>query len=108
MVMQFFEGFRVTEVEEILRHNVDTQKMIENLIAFYGDQLLIHGFFHADPHPGNILFRPDSRIVLLDFGMMLEVTPELRQDLVRIVIAAVRSDVDELINLAYKLDMLEY
>jgi predicted unusual protein kinase regulating ubiquinone biosynthesis (AarF/ABC1/UbiB family) len=40
--------------------------------------------------------------------MVLEVTPELRQDLVRIVIAAVRSDVDELINLAYKLDMLEY
>jgi ubiquinone biosynthesis protein len=108
LVMQFFEGFRVTEVDEILRHNVDTKKMIENLIEFYGDQLLIHGFFHADPHPGNILIRPDSRIVLLDYGMVLEITPELRQDLVRIVIAAVRSDVDELINLAYKLEMLEY
>jgi len=82
--------------------------MIENLIAFYGDQLLIHGFFHADPHPGNILIRPDSRSVLLDYGMVLEITPELRQDLVRIVIAAVRSDVDELINMAYKLEMLEY
>src|SRR5262245_63901289 len=40
--------------------------------------------------------------------MVLEITPELRQDLVRIVVAAVRSDIDELINLAYKLDMLEY
>jgi len=108
LVMRFFEGFRVTEVDEILRHNIDTRKMIENLIGFYGDQLLVHGFFHADPHPGNILIRPDSRIVLLDYGMVLEVTPELRQDLVRIVIAAVRSDVDELINLAYKLDMLEF
>jgi predicted unusual protein kinase regulating ubiquinone biosynthesis (AarF/ABC1/UbiB family) len=108
LVMQFFEGFRVTEVDKILRHNVDTKKMIENLIEFYGDQLLIHGFFHADPHPGNILIRPDSRIVLLDYGMVLEITPELQQDLVRIVVAAVRGDVDELINLAYKLDMLEY
>jgi predicted unusual protein kinase regulating ubiquinone biosynthesis (AarF/ABC1/UbiB family) len=108
LVMQFFEGFRVTEVDEILRHKIDTQKMIENLIAFYGDQLLIHGFFHADPHPGNILIRPDSRIVLLDYGMVLEITPELRHDLVRIVIAAVRGDVDDLINMAYKLDMLEY
>src|SRR5215475_1345016 len=107
LVMQFFEGFRVTEVDEILRHNVDTKKMIENLIEFYGDQLLIYGFFHADPHPGNILIRPDSRIVLLDYGMVLEITPELQQDLVRIVVA-VRGDVDELINLAYKLDMLEY
>jgi predicted unusual protein kinase regulating ubiquinone biosynthesis (AarF/ABC1/UbiB family) len=108
LVMEFFEGFRVTEVDEILRHNIDTKRMIENLIAFYADQLLNHGFFHADPHPGNILIRPDSRIVLLDYGMVLEITPELRHDLVRIVIAAVRSDVDELINMAYKLDMLEY
>ncbi len=108
LVMEFFEGSRVTEVDEIVRHNVDTKKMIENLIEFYGVQLLVHGFFHADPHPGNILIRPDSRIVLLDYGMVLEITPELRQDLVRIVIAAVRSDVDELINMAYKLDMLEY
>src|SRR5712692_6293995 len=108
LVMQFFEGFRVTEVDEIVRHNIDTNRMIENLIEFYGDQLLVHGFFHADPHPGNILIRPDARIVLLDYGMVLEITPELRQDLVRIVIAAVRSNVDDLINMAYKLDMLEH
>jgi len=108
MVMQFFEGFRVTETDEILKHNINTQQMIENLIEFYGDQLLTHGFFHADPHPGNILIRPDARIVLLDYGMVLEITPELRQDLVRIVVAAVRHDVDDLINMAYKLDMLEH
>ena len=108
LVMQFFEGFRVDEVDKILKHNINTQQMIENLIEFYGDQLLVHGFFHADPHPGNILIRPDARIVLLDYGMVLEITPELRQDLVRIVIAAVRHDVDDLINMAYKLDMLEH
>jgi ubiquinone biosynthesis protein len=108
LVMQFFEGFRVTEVDEIVRHNIDTQKMIENLIEFYGDQLLVTGFFHADPHPGNFLIRPDARIVLLDYGMVMEITPDLRTDLVRIVIAAVRSDVDDLINMAYKLDMLEH
>jgi ubiquinone biosynthesis protein len=108
LVMQFFEGFRVTEVDEILKHNINTQQMIENLIEFYGDQLLLHGFFHADPHPGNILIRPDARIVLLDYGMVLDVTPELRQDLVRIVVAAVRHDVDDLINMAYKFDMLEH
>ena len=107
LVMQFFEGFRVTEVDEIVRHNIDVQKMIQNLIEFYGDQLLIHGFFHADPHPGNILIRPDARIVLVDYGMVLEISPDFRQDLLRIAIAAVRRDVDELINLFYKLDLLE-
>ncbi len=108
LVMQFFEGFSVTEVDQIVRHGIDTQRMIENLIEFYGDQLLVHGFFHADPHPGNILIRPDGRIVLLDYGMVLEIIPDLRQDLVRIVVAAVRNDVEDLISMAYKLDMIEY
>src|SRR5207245_11782311 len=82
--------------------------MIENLIEFYGDQLLTHGFFHADPHPGNILIRPDARIVLLDYGMVLEITPELRQDLVRVVVAAVRCNGGDPINMAYKPDMPEH
>jgi ubiquinone biosynthesis protein len=108
LVMEFVEGFRVTEVDEVLKRNIDTKKMVANLIEFYGEQFLVHGFFHADPHPGNILIRADSRIVLLDYGMVLEIAPELRHDLVRCVVAAVRSDVDELISMAYKLDMLEY
>ncbi len=107
LVMQFFEGFRVTEVEEIVGCNIDVQKMIHNIIEFYGDQLLIHGFFHADPHPGNILIRRDARIVLLDYGMVLEITSDFREDLLRIAIAGVRQDVDELINLFYKLELLE-
>jgi ubiquinone biosynthesis protein len=107
LVMQYFEGFRVTEVEEILRHNIDSERMVHNLIEFYGDQLLIHGFFHADPHPGNILIRPDARIVLLDYGMVLEIPSDFRRDLLRIVIAAVRADIDELISLLYKLDLIE-
>jgi predicted unusual protein kinase regulating ubiquinone biosynthesis (AarF/ABC1/UbiB family) len=107
LVMQYWEGFRVTEVDEIVRHNIDVQKMIQNLIEFYGDQLLVHGFFHADPHPGNILIRPDAKIVLLDYGMVLEITSEFREDLVRVAVAGVRRDVDELIRLFYKLDVLE-
>jgi predicted unusual protein kinase regulating ubiquinone biosynthesis (AarF/ABC1/UbiB family) len=105
--MQFFEGFRVTEVDEIVRHNIDVPKMIQNLVEFYGEQLLIHGFFHADPHPGNLLIRPDARVVLLDYGMVLEITSDFRQDLLRVGYAFVRGDIDELINLLYRLDLLE-
>ena len=107
LVMEFFEGFRIDEIQEIKRHNIDTQRMIENLIEFYGGQLLVHGVFHADPHPGNILVQPDARIVLVDYGMVVEITPDFRQELVRAVAAAVRSDVDGLIDAVYKLDMLE-
>jgi len=81
--------------------------MIENLIEFYGGQLLVHGFFHADPHPGNILVQPDARIVLVDYGMVVEITPEFRQQLVQAIVAAVRSDANALIDAVYRLDMIE-
>src|SRR5256712_13981814 len=81
--------------------------MIDNLIEFYGDQLLVHGFFHADPHPGNILVRPDARIVLLDYGMVIEVSADFRRDVLRATMAAIRQDIDELINMFYKLDLIE-
>jgi predicted unusual protein kinase regulating ubiquinone biosynthesis (AarF/ABC1/UbiB family) len=107
LVMKFYDGFRVTEAEEILKHNIDVDLMMRNLIEVYGYQLLVHGFFHADPHPGNILIRPDARIVLLDYGMVIEVPADFRKDLIQIVIAVVRQDIDELIALLYRLDLIE-
>ncbi len=107
LVMKFYEGLRITEAAEILKHNIDVAAMIRNLIEIYGHQLLIHGIFHADPHPGNILIQPDGRIVLLDFGMVVEVTADFRKDLIRVVIAVVRQNIDELIALLYRLDLIE-
>jgi predicted unusual protein kinase regulating ubiquinone biosynthesis (AarF/ABC1/UbiB family) len=107
LVMKFYEGFRVTDVEEIRRHNIDIDRMIQNLIEFYDDQFLVHGFFHADPHPGNIIVRPDARIVLVDYGMVIEVSADFRRDVLKATIAAIRQDLDELINMFYKLDLIE-
>ncbi len=107
LVMKFYEGFRVTDSEEILRNNIDIDLMIRNLIELYGDQLLANGVFHADPHPGNILIQPDARIVLLDYGMVIELQPDFRKDLIRVVIAVLRQDMDELISLLYRLDLIE-
>src|ERR1051326_5439448 len=107
LVMKFYEGFRVTDVEEIRRHNIDIERMIQNLIEFYDDQFLIHGFFHADPHPGNILVRPDARVILVDYGMVIEVSADFRRDVLKATIAAIRQDLDELVNMFYKLDLIE-
>lgn len=49
-------------------------------------QLLDQGFFHADPHPGNLLIMPDGRLAYLDFGMMSEISPEQRYGLIEAII----------------------
>jgi ubiquinone biosynthesis protein len=69
--------------------------------------MLEDGFLHADPHPGNLLIDPSGRLVLLDFGMVVRVEPELRLQLVQTVIAAGRQDVDGVVNGFYALGILD-
>jgi predicted unusual protein kinase regulating ubiquinone biosynthesis (AarF/ABC1/UbiB family) len=104
LVMQFFEGFRVTEADEIAPEggHAENDRKSDRLLW---RSALIHGFFHADPHPEHPI-HPDSRIVLLDYGMVLATRASTGSR--PYCDCAVRSDIDELINMAYKLDMLEY
>ena len=66
-------------------------------MELYLQMMLIDGLFHADPHPGNLLFSPDGKVVLLDFGMVVDVPREMRWHLVTTVFAAIRRDTDGII-----------
>lgn len=74
--MDFIEGAKISEQEQLLLWNVDGRKIAETLIDIYLRQLLVYGFIHVDPHPGNILILPDGRICLIDFGMVSELSEQ--------------------------------
>ena len=69
-------------------------------------QLLEHGFFHADPHPGNLLAMADGRLAYLDFGMMSRIKPYQRYGLIEAVVHLVNRDFDSLAEDYVKLDFL--
>jgi predicted unusual protein kinase regulating ubiquinone biosynthesis (AarF/ABC1/UbiB family) len=73
------------------------------LIEAYLDQILVHGFFHADPHPGNVLLTPDGRLGLIDVGMVARVTPQLRDSLVRLMLALGEGQGEEVARIAVDL-----
>ncbi|HXR36989.1 MAG TPA: AarF/UbiB family protein [Candidatus Binataceae bacterium] len=89
LTMEFMEGVKITELvgTDINRHEV-AQKLVE----IYCEQILRHGFFQADPHPGNILVQPGPRLVLLDFGLAKEFPPAFRDGIVRLTLAILTSD----------------
>ena len=57
------------------------------LFGAYLDQILVHGFFHADPHPGNVLLTADDRLALIDLGMVARLSPEAQDQLLRLLLA---------------------
>ena len=61
--------------------------------------VLVHGFFHGDPHPGNVLIMPDNIICLLDYGMVGRLSEELKVYLIDLLLAIIKRDVDEVISL---------
>jgi predicted unusual protein kinase regulating ubiquinone biosynthesis (AarF/ABC1/UbiB family) len=104
--MQFMEGIKVTDFERLDRAGISRELVAESLLQAYLQQVVEDGFFHADPHPGNILIRPGPQIVLLDFGMVGEIAPKVRDNLKSIFLAVIRRDYDEIIEALARLGFL--
>ena len=82
MTMEFIHGTKVTSLEELKSRGVSPEKVNRLLIKTYLKQLLEDGFFHADPHPGNLLVMPDGRLAFFDFGMVGRITPKLQAKMI--------------------------
>lgn len=82
LTMDFIHGTKVTDLEEQARRGISPAKVNRLLIKTYLKQLLEDGFFHADPHPGNLLVMPDGRLAFFDFGMVGRITPELQAKMI--------------------------
>jgi len=88
ITMDEIPGRKVTDLSPLALLDLDGAALAEAMVKAYLDQIFIDGFFHADPHPGNVLVTPDGRMGLIDLGMVGHVRPELRTQLVKLLLAA--------------------
>jgi ubiquinone biosynthesis protein len=87
LTMEYVAGTKITDLSPLARIDVDGQALAEELSRAYLDQILVDGFFHADPHPGNILITPDGRLALLDLGMVARIDPKRQEQLLKLLLA---------------------
>jgi predicted unusual protein kinase regulating ubiquinone biosynthesis (AarF/ABC1/UbiB family) len=90
--MEFMDGVKINELETLDALGVDRHQVAVNLLEIYLQMLLGDGFFHADPHPGNIFVRPDGVIQLIDFGQVGRIGDDLRAGLTELIVAVFSSD----------------
>jgi predicted unusual protein kinase regulating ubiquinone biosynthesis (AarF/ABC1/UbiB family) len=87
LTMEFVRGKKITALSPLAHLEIDGAALAEELFQAYLKQILIDGFFHADPHPGNVFLTDDKRVALLDLGMVGRISPELQEQLIRLMVA---------------------
>ncbi|MBT3284190.1 AarF/ABC1/UbiB kinase family protein [Candidatus Bathyarchaeota archaeon] len=97
LVLEYIEGIRIDDVDT-LREKYDLKKLADVGFEAYLKQVFIDGFFHGDPHPGNLLVNEEGQIVFLDFGMVGILRPERRISYTKIFYAIISNDIDMLID----------
>lgn len=95
LVMSFEQGMRIDDKAALQQCNIPFKKILDSLVSFYCEQMLIKGVFHADPHPGNILVRPDGGLTFLDFGMVKRLPSHMRVAMIELVKAANDRDFEQ-------------
>ncbi|RZM75254.1 ABC1 kinase family protein [Leptolyngbya iicbica] len=106
LTLEWIEGFKLTDVGSIQAASLDTDTLIEVGVTTSLQQLLEYGFFHADPHPGNLFAMADGRMAYIDFGMMDQLNQETKETLVDALVHLINQDYAALANDFVKLGFL--
>jgi len=103
LTMEYVTGVKVTALSPVVLQEADGGALVEELVAAYLKQILVDGFFHADPHPGNVLLTEDGRLALIDLGMIGHVTPRMQDYLLQLLLSVSDGRPDEAATYAIKL-----
>lgn len=107
LVMEFCSGQKIDRLQDRFdTGELDFNDVMETLTGVYLRTMMVDGFLHADPHPGNLLVQDDGRIVLLDWGMMLRVPKWTREAILNLALAVEKENLDGTINGMYQLGMI--
>jgi predicted unusual protein kinase regulating ubiquinone biosynthesis (AarF/ABC1/UbiB family) len=106
LTLEYMWGIKISDYERIDQAGISRSQLAEILLQAYLKQILIDGFFHADPHPGNLFVRPGPIVAFVDFGMVGRLTPQMRENIRRVFLGIVHRDFDGVIHALVRLGFL--
>ena len=106
LVMEYVEGSKITDESALADRGIDAEEMADRIADIYLTMGLEHGVFHADPHPGNLAVTDDGKLLIYDYGMSEQLTPETQRLITDLYRSLARRDVDGIIDALVGLDVL--
>jgi predicted unusual protein kinase regulating ubiquinone biosynthesis (AarF/ABC1/UbiB family) len=102
----FVDGKKIGDLAGIDALGIDKKDLASRLVRAYCQMIFVDGVYHADPHPGNVLVRADGALILLDFGAVAELSPQMRDGIPEFLEGVLRRDTDRLIKALRKMGFL--
>lgn len=106
LVMERIKGIKISKINEIEKAGLDRKEIASVGVDIYLKQIFKHGFFHADPHPGNIFVTYDGKIAPCDFGMVGKINPHLKEKLRMLLVSVVKKDIDGILGSLFSLGIV--
>lgn len=108
LTMEYVPGIKINRIKQLDRLGVDRQRLGRYAVESYLEQILSHGFFHADPHPGNIAVDDvnGGRLIFYDFGMMGSISPNIREGLLESFYGIYEKDPDKVLQAMIQMGVL--
>ena len=108
LTLEFISGLNITDVAALRRHKIDPVKLAERLADQIYEQVLDCGFFHGDPHPGNLCVLPKGVVGVMDFGMMGRFAPSARASIANLLAGLVQKDHPQVMNAILEISKERY
>lgn len=99
LTMEFIDGKKITSISPLKFMEVDLEPILDELVEAYLKQIVVDGFVHADPHPGNIHITRDNKIALIDLGMVAKFTSKMQDKLLQLLIGISQKQGDEITDI---------
>lgn len=103
LCMEFIDGIKVTDTSGLLAHTIDPVNISEVGLRLFVSQILDYGFFHADPHAGNILVKKDGKVVFIDFGAVGKIPPNDKEVLENLIVSFVAKNPHKIVRYLKKM-----
>ena len=102
----FVEGVKISDGARLDALGVDKKDVARRIVRVYCQMIFVDGVYHADPHPGNLLVQPNGAVVLLDFGAVAELSPQMREGIPEFLEGVLRRDTDRLVKSLRKMGFI--